>query len=215
MEINSVSTYMSESLSQSKSSKTSTTTEKSGKTVTTTSESSSTEKSTTAAVVVETGTQETSRAYSKKSSKVDMATIEKLKQEADEKTAQLRALVEKLLLKQSKTYNSSMDIIDLIKNGELEVDEETRLQAQEDISEDGYWGVEQTSERLFSFAIALAGNDPEQADKMIEAFKKGYAAAEEKWGGELPDLCKQTYDAFLEKMDDWKNSKNSEETSAE
>ena len=40
------------------------------------------------------------------------------------------------------------------------MDEKTRLQAQKDIAEDGYWGVEQTSERLVSFAKALSGGDP-------------------------------------------------------
>lgn len=207
MDINNVNSYISESLSQSQSAKTGKTTREFIESTETGSTSTST--SATSAVVVEKSEAESSVTYSKKSSKVDTATIAKLKQEAEEKTMQLRSLVEKLLLKQSKTFTSSMDMYDLIKSGELEVDEETRLQAQKDIAEDGYWGVEQTSDRLFSFATALAGNDPEQADKMIEAFKKGYQAAEKSWGGELPQLCKDTYDAFLQKMDDWKNGKTS------
>lgn len=215
MDINRVSSYVSESVSQSDRSKTSKTDRESKKESAVTSESTNTKKEESAAAVVETGSKTASATYSKKSAKVDTATIEKLKKEADERTAQLRSIVEKLLMKQSKTYNSSMDIYDLIKNGNLEVDDETRAQAQKDIVEDGYWGVKQTSDRLFSFATALAGNDPEQADKMIEAFKEGYKAAEKKWGGELPDICKQTYDAFLQKMDDWKNSKTSEADSTQ
>ena len=35
-------------------------------------------------------------------------------------------------------------------------------QAQELISEDGYWGVEKTSDRIVNFAISLAGGDPEK-----------------------------------------------------
>ena len=99
---------------------------------------------------------------------------------------------------------------DLIRTGKLQVDDETRLQAQKDIAEDGYWGVEQTSDRLFSFATALAGYDKEKADEMVEAFKKGYAEAEKKWGGKLPDICQRTYDTFIKKMDEWKNSSEEE-----
>ena len=162
------------------------------------------------AVVVEKGKERANVTYSSKESKVDTATIERLKQEAEQRTAQLRSIVEKLLLKQSKTLTDSMDIYSLIKNGEIEVDEETRLKAQEDISEDGYWGVEQTSERLFSFAKALSGNNPEHADEMVEAFKKGYEAATEQWGGELPTICKDTYDAFLKKIEEWKSTSSTE-----
>lgn len=210
MDINSVSSYVSESQTQSKSVSFTKTASKTSESVVETSK-----KEESAAVVVEAKSESKKATYSKKSSKVDSATIEKLKAEAEEKSAQLKAIVKKLLLKQSKTFDDSLDMYDLIKSGKLEVDDETRLQAQKDIAEDGYWGVEQTSERLFSFATALAGNDPEQADQMVEAFKEGYKQAEKQWGGELPDICKQTYDAFLQKMDDWKNSSNSEAAATE
>ena len=49
-------------------------------------------------------------------------------------------------------------------DGNFTVDEETQKQAQADIAEDGYWGVEQTSDRILDFAKALSGNDPEKAD---------------------------------------------------
>lgn len=46
--------------------------------------------------------------------------------------------------------------------GDFTVDAATKAQAQKDISEDGYYGVKQTSERLFDFASALAGDDVER-----------------------------------------------------
>ncbi len=94
-------------------------------------------------------------------------------------------------------------------SGEYEVDEFTKLQAQADIAEDGYWGVNQTSDRILDFAKALASNDPEKADMLMDAFKKGYEAAEKPWGKALPDICKQTYDAVLSKFDAWKNGTES------
>ncbi len=53
--------------------------------------------------------------------------------------------------------------------------------AQADIAEDGYWGVEQTSDRILDFAKALSGDDPDKADAMLEAFKKGFEQATKSW----------------------------------
>lgn len=143
--------------------------------------------------------------------KPDHATIERMKADAEEKTSQLRSLVEKMMLKQGQTVNKSTDIFAMLREGKLEVDPETAAKAKEDISDNGYWGVEQTSERLVSFAKALAGNDPEQADKMIAAVEKGFKQATKAWGDELPDICKKTLDTTKEKLNDWKNSLSSEE----
>ena len=81
------------------------------------------------------------------------------------------------------------------------MDAATKAQAEKDISEDGYWGVKQTSERILDFATALTGGDPSQIEKMRAAFKKGYEQAEKTWGGKLPDISKQTYDAVMAGFD--------------
>ena len=52
-------------------------------------------------------------------------------------------------------------------------------------------------------AKALAANNPEKADELKEAFKKGYAKAEATWGGQLPEISRQTYAAVLDKLDAW------------
>lgn len=88
---------------------------------------------------------------------------------------------------------------------QMQVDEETAAQAQEDISEDGYWGVEKTSDRLVDMAIALSGNDNSKADLLMDAIKKGYEEAGAAWGDELPEISKLTLDATMEKMNQWKS----------
>ena len=77
--------------------------------------------------------------------------------------------------------------------------------AQADIAEDGYWGVNKTSDRLVSMAIALAGGDTDKADELKNAITKGFKKATAAWGEKLPQLCQDTYDAAMKKMDDWKN----------
>ncbi|MBE5865900.1 MAG: hypothetical protein E7292_06790 [Lachnospiraceae bacterium] len=128
--------------------------------------------------------------------------INKLKADADARTAQLRSLVEQMMTKQSTIYSNASDIWSFIRSGQYEVDPATKAQAQADIAEDGYWGVNQTSDRIIQFATALTGGDPDKIEEMREAFKKGYAQAEETWGGELPEISKQTYEAVMKKFDD-------------
>ena len=137
----------------------------------------------------------------KKTYKPDTNMINKLKADADARTAQLRSLVEKMMSGQANTYGNANDIWSFLRKGDYTVDPATKLQAQKDISEDGYWGVKQTSDRIVDFANALTGGDPSKIDEMREAFKKGYAMAEKKWGGSLPEISQRTYDAVREKFD--------------
>ncbi len=143
-----------------------------------------------------------------KSYKPDMATINKLKADAERRTESLRNLVEKLMLKQGQTFDASTDIYALLREGKVEVDDETRAQAQKDIAEDGYWGIEQTSERIVSFAKALAGGDPAKAEELINAVKKGFDEATKAWGDELPEICKKTLDTAVSKLESWRDEIN-------
>ncbi|QHQ60395.1 hypothetical protein Ana3638_06085 [Anaerocolumna sedimenticola] len=146
--------------------------------------------------------------------KQDTATISQLKADAEKRTRQLRNLVEKMLLKQGQTFDEST-MYQLLREGKVPVDEETAAQAKADIAEDGYWGVNQTSDRLVSFAKALTGGDPDKIDEMIDAVKKGFEQATKTWGGELPDICKQTLDTTMKKLDEWKKSAAGQDSAAE
>lgn len=139
--------------------------------------------------------------------KQDTKTIERLKAEAEQRTQSLRNLVEQMLTKQGKTLLDSDNMYQMLREGKLDVPEDVRLQAQKDIAEDGYWGVKQTAERMVSFAKALTGGDPEQADKMIEAVRKGFDQATKAWGDKLPDICQKTIDTAIKQLEDWKDGK--------
>ena len=145
----------------------------------------------------------------KQNNKVDYETIAKLKADAEKSTAHLKSLVEKMMTKQGQTlgkagvldFENGSNLADIFRN--LEVDEETRAKAQADIADDGYWGVEQTSERMLDFAKALAGNDPDKAREMLDAIKQGFQEAEKMWGEELPELSRKTMDTTLDKVNKW------------
>lgn len=144
-------------------------------------------------------------------SKSDRAAIVKQMQaDLDSRTQQLQSLVTEMLGKQANTSNLGDGIWQLFSQGNYEnVDAAAVAQAKEDISENGYWGTNQTSDRIIDFAVALAGDDPKALQKMSDAFKTGYSKAEKLWGGKLPEICKNTYDAVKNKFDNLLN--NSEE----
>lgn len=130
--------------------------------------------------------------------------VNKMKADAEEHSKQLRNIVEKMMTKQSQTSGiANGDMWKFLASGKFEVDEATKLQAQQDISEDGYWGVKQTSERIFQMAQALAGDDPEKMKAMQAAVKKGYEAAGKAWGGDLPGIAGETISAVDKMFEDY------------
>lgn len=91
---------------------------------------------------------------------------------------------------------------------DLKVDAETVQQAKDAISEDGYFGVNQTSERILNFAKAIAGNDPKKLQEMREAVEKGFNQVEKMWGGNLPEVCQKTYEKVMNTFDEWQETAN-------
>ena len=77
----------------------------------------------------------------------------------------------------------------------------SQADAQKLIASDGYWGVGQTSDRIASFALNAAGNDPEKLQQVKDAVMKGYEMAKETFGGYLPDISQKTIDAVMAKLD--------------
>lgn len=135
------------------------------------------------------------------------ALVQKLKADVQSRTDQLTDLVHQMISKQGNAFGQANDIWKFLASGNFTVDPQTKAQAQADIAEDGYWGVKQTSDRIFDFAMALAGDDEEKMQEMKSAFEKGFKLAEKKWGGELPEISQKTYDAVNKKFDDYFASK--------
>lgn len=163
------------------------------------------------AAIYEKGTSDTKQAtYSKesvksgKASEADRAKIVQQMKEADAaRQNQLIELVNKTLSGQANAYGKAGNIWQRLRSGDFTVDAATKAQAQADISENGYYGVKQTSQRLFDFAKALAGDDVEKMKKMQSAMEKGFKQAEKTWGGKLPSICQDTIDSARKLFDDY------------
>ncbi|MDR2166313.1 MAG: hypothetical protein LBE35_00505 [Clostridiales bacterium] len=127
---------------------------------------------------------------------VNMTDINAILQQHRQQVDAFRTMIQQLLLRQGHTAT--------IVDGQtmIEIDDTTRAQAQRDIAEDGYFGVAQTSERILSFARAFAGEDTARIEIMRDAFVAGFRAAENVWGGELPEISQQTFAAVMRGFDE-------------
>lgn len=137
----------------------------------------------------------------KKATYANPQLVQSLKDASNAHIQQLQDIVNKLLTKQGETFNAANGLKSFYES--LEVDDATRAQAQADIAEDGYWGVNQTSDRILDFAKALSGGDPEKMEEMRKAFQKGFDQATKAWGDKLPQISQDTYDAVMKKFDDY------------
>lgn len=165
--------------------------------------------------VYEKGSNQNSGLYSinKKSQADRTALVDQLKADMESRKSQLIDLVHKTLSGQIDSFGKASDensIWRTLASGKFTVDAATKAQAQKDISEDGYWGVKQTSQRLFDFASALAGDDVDKMKEMQAAMEKGYKQATKTWGRELPSISKETIDAANKLFEDYYNSKKTE-----
>ena len=162
-------------------------------------------------VVYERSNQNVNEAYSiNKMSQADRAAlVQRLKADQEQRQQQLTDLVQKTISGQAGAYGKANgnDIWTLLSGGKVNVSATERAQAQKDIGEDGYWGVKQTSQRLFDFACALAGDDVDKMKEMQKAMEKGFKLATQAWGKELPSICSDTINAANILFEDYYRSK--------
>ena len=133
------------------------------------------------------------------------ALVKSLKADLDNQMARFTNMMTQMFQKQGISANLSQgnDFWRFMASGNYSVDAKTKAEAQAAISEDGYWGVSKTSQRIFDFAHALAGDDPEKMKEMQAAVEKGFKQAEEAWGGSLPSICGDTHAAIGKLFDDF------------
>ncbi len=163
------------------------------------------------------------------SKKIDKEELAKIMREAEQDAKQFTNFINKVMGNQGKNsiianygkasdddsfsmtlddlQNSVGDLKKGLEDGTIQVDQETIDKAKELTSEDGYYGVKQTSARIVDFAKAISGGDTSKAEMLKEAVQKGFDSAAELWGGmdKAPQITKDTYDAVMKGFDEWVN----------
>lgn len=146
--------------------------------------------------------------YKKPVHKPDETSIARIKAEAEQIHSNLREMVKQLLERQGLTFK---DLETAEENGEqlkIEIDDETRLEAQAMIDEGGELSIESVSDRLVDFAKAISGGDKSKIGLLRDAINEGFKQAEEAFGGTLPEISHKTLARTMEKLDAWENEED-------
>lgn len=136
--------------------------------------------------------------------KLSEKTLQQLKDESENALSHLRKIVTALLKRQGLEFQ---DISEIKPEdwGEVTVDEIAQAEAQAMLEGDGELSPAKVSDRIVDFAKAISGGDKSKFGLLKSAIDKGFNEAGIEFGGELPDICKRTYNLTIEKLEAWAN----------
>ena len=86
------------------------------------------------------------------------------------------------------------------------ITELTQDEAKDLVSENGFFGITQTSDRVANFVFSFAGDDLELLQKGREGIIQGFEEAKKMFGGELPEISYKTQERTLALLDEKINS---------
>ena len=84
-------------------------------------------------------------------------------------------------------------------------------EAEELLEEEGFFGIEQTSNRVADFVFSFSGNDVELLKEGREGIIRGFEEAQKLFGNQLPEISFKTQEKTLELIDAKINSINNGE----
>lgn len=136
--------------------------------------------------------------------KIEPKTIQQLKNESENALSHLKQIVTALLKRQGLEFQDISEIRpeDL---DDVTGDEIAQAEARAMLEGDGELSPAKVSDRIVDFAKAISGGDKSKFALLKEAIDDGFEAAGIEFGGELPDICKQTYNLTIEKLEAWAN----------
>jgi hypothetical protein len=101
----------------------------------------------------------------------------------------------------AKAYEEFKSFLQDIGYGGKPIAELSKDEAAKLVSEDGIFGVKQTSQRIADFVINGAGGDESKLRAGREGMLQGFKQAEEMWGGKLPEISQITMQKATEMVD--------------
>lgn len=100
-----------------------------------------------------------------------------------------------------KHNDTGMDLANIGYEGKP-ITELTPEEANELISDEGFFGITQTSDRVANFVFSFAGDDLELLEKGREGVVQGFEEANKLFGGELPEISYKTQERTLALLDE-------------
>ena len=143
--------------------------------------------------------------FTQKLSKEEVSEIREQIKENTNAMAFNSALVQGGFSKQNesfeKQYEEFQSFLQEIGYSGKPIAELSKEEATELISEDGFFGIEKTSQRIADFVINGAAGDEDRFRAGREGMIQGFKEAEAMWGGELPEISQKTMQKAIELVD--------------
>lgn len=123
-------------------------------------------------------------------------------------------------LTQASLTTNQQDVLDFLSGKETQIGmslknigyegkpitELTQDEAKDLVSEDGFFGVTQTSDRVSNFVFSFAGDNLDLLQKGRDGIVQGFEEAKKMFGGELPEISYKTQERTLALIDEKINS---------
>lgn len=100
----------------------------------------------------------------------------------------------------SNTQEFQKFLKDIGYNGK-NISELSQNEAKQLVSEDGFFGVKKTAQRIADFVINGAGENENLLRAGRTGIQQGFDEAQKIWGGKLPDIANQTIDKATQLID--------------
>lgn len=127
----------------------------------------------------------------------DAEKVRSLKETAAAQQTMLKERLMSMISDQTGIYNLS------IANKNFQISDEEIEWAKKAIAEGGEFSVDAVATNIMDMAKALSGNDSAYISLLKKAVDMGFSEAAALFGGEMPDITKDTYNEIMKRFDEW------------
>lgn len=132
----------------------------------------------------------------------DAEKVSSLKETAAAQQTMLKERLMSMISEQTGIYNLS------IANKNFQISDEEIEWAKKAIAEGGEFSVDAVATNIMDMAKALSGNDGAYISLLKKAVDMGFSEAAALFGGEMPDITKDTYNEIMKRFDEWEKEFN-------
>ncbi len=101
-----------------------------------------------------------------------------------------------------KDYKDFQNFLSSVGYDGKPIAELTKDEAADLVSDDGFFGIDKTAQRIADFVIQGSGGDESMMRAGREGILQGFKDAEGMWGGKLPDISYKTIDKATQLIDE-------------
>ena len=107
---------------------------------------------------------------------------------------------------QNKSINSLNDILSGVDFKSIgyegkPITQLSQSEASDLVSENGFFGIANTADRISNVIISAAGDDRQKLEAGKEGMLRGFKEAEKIWGGKLPEISQKTIEKATQAVD--------------